>query len=312
MPFSQNLRMRRKALLVGIEADSGSGDETLDASDVVFVDSGVPGVNPGTVDRDELGSTIDAGETIITSLIATLTTDFALRGSGTAGTAPSIGRLLIACGFNQTIVAGTSVTYTLHSDHPETLQMETYEDGVYYKMVGMAGAPSFTFATGGVIMASCNWSGTYHPTDAKGDDPIPAVGSSTTSALVPRGDAGGVFTIAGTPAAVSNFTLDVGNEIANPQDINAPGGVQGASIVRRNLTGSMNPLEVLVATRNLFATFRAGTTLALVVRAGATVGNIVTLNATVKLLGESEADDGGFIRRDYPFQVRSGFSLVFT
>ena len=312
MPFTQNLRMRRKALLVGIEATSGAGGEVLDATDVVFVDTGVPGVNPGTVDRDELGSTIDAGETIITSLIATLTTDFALRGSGTPGTAPSIGRLLIASGFQQTIVAATSVTYTLHSNHPETLEMQLFEDGVYYRMVGMAGAPSFTFSTGGVIMASCNWSGTYHPTTAKGDAVIPAVGASPTSALVPRGDVGGVMTIAGTAAAVSSFTLDIGNEISNPQDINAPGGVQGASIVRRNLTGSINPLETLVATRNLFSTFRAGTTLALVVKAGATAGNIVTLNATVKLLGESEADDGGFVRRDYPFQVRSGFSLVFT
>jgi Phage tail tube protein len=312
MPFSQNLRMRRKALLVAIEATSGSGGETLGPSDVVYVDNAVPGVNPGTVDRDELGSTIDAGETIVTSLVSTMTTDFALRGSGVAGTPPSISPLLIACGFNETIVAGTSVTYVPHSNPPETLQMRMSNDGIFYEMVGMAGAPSFTFSTGGVVMASCNWSGTYHPTTAKGDAAMPAVATSPASALVPRGDVGGVFTIGGTAAAVSNFTLDVGNEIANPQDINAPGGIQGASLVRRNMTGSMNPLETLVATRNLFATFRAGTTLALVVKAGATAGNIVTLNATVKLLNETEADDGGFVRRDYPFQVRSGFSLVFT
>ena len=65
--------------------------------------------------------------------------DVELKGSGTAGTAPEFGDLIRACGFLETIVAGTSVTYTPASDSIPSLSLALYEDGIANKIWGARG-----------------------------------------------------------------------------------------------------------------------------------------------------------------------------
>jgi hypothetical protein len=313
MPFTGVKRSRNKVLLAKIETASGTAETGLLAADVVYVSEANMSPQPNVINLDELGGSIDQGESIVTTLPVQLSTTTPIRGSGTAGTAPSFGKLLKASGMSETVVATTSVTYLPISIPPESLTFWLYEDGLLYKMAGAAGAPTLTLATGAFPSIACNFTGTYPATGAKTDAANPTVTASPTSPLVWRGDIGGTFTISGVAAAVSNFTLDFGNNLVSPEDANASGGIVGTIITARNITGTINPLETSVATRDLFAAFRVGTTVPIVAIVGQTAGNIFRVQATIKFLGETYADDGGVIRRDYPFQVVAGtLQLVFT
>jgi hypothetical protein len=313
MPFTGVKRSRNKVLLAKVEVTSGTAETGLLAADVVYVSEATMSPQPNVINLDELGGSIDQGESIVTTLPVQIATTTPIRGSGTAGTAPSFGKLLLASGMSQTIVATTSVTYAPISTPPQTLTFWLYEDGLLYKMTGSAGAPTLTLATGAFPSISANFTGTYPATGAKTDAANPTVTASPTSPLVWRGDIGGSFKIDTVAAAVSNFTLDFGNNLVSPEDPNASGGIVGTLITARNITGTINPLETSVATRDLFGKFRAGTTAVIEAVVGQTAGNRFTLGATIKFLGETYADDGGVIRRDYPFQVVTGtLSMVFT
>lgn len=313
MPFTGVKRSRNKVLLAQIEAVSGTPETGLVAADVVYVSEATMSPQPNVINLDELGGSIDQGESIVTTLPVQLATTTPLRGSGTAGTAPSLGRILLASAMSETIVATTSVTYAPISTPPETLTFWLYEDGILYIMTGSAGAPTLTLATGAFPSLTCNFTGTYPATGAKTDAANPVITPSPTSPLVWRGDIGGSFEIDAVAAAVSNFTLDFGNNLVSPEDPNSSGGIVGTIITARNITGTINPLETSVATRDLFSDFRAGTTVDIEAIVGQTPGNIITIDATIKFLGENYADDGGVVRRDYPFQVEAGsLAIVFT
>ncbi|UUZ68080.1 hypothetical protein LP416_27835 [Polaromonas sp. P2-4] len=62
-----------------------------------------------------------------------------LASSGTAGTAPKWGPLLMACGFSETLVAVTSATYAPISTGDTTVTLYGYLDGILFKMTACKG-----------------------------------------------------------------------------------------------------------------------------------------------------------------------------
>src|SRR5690606_24696800 len=112
----------------------------------------------------------------------------------------------------------------------------------------------------------------------------------------------GRFKINRLAAAIQNFSIDFGNTLVNPPNPNAVEGFDPAQITGRNITGSMNPAETLVATRDIFADFRAGTKAIVSLSYGSTAGNrlgIVIPNALYT--GETPADRDGIMAKNVPF-----------
>jgi hypothetical protein len=107
------------------------------------VDPGVAGVNAiETVDGisvtqydgEKVTRNVDsieptAGTEINKSPHATWSFNVDASGSGAAGTAPSFGPLLKACGFDETTAAGTSVTYTLSNAKSKTVTLARHTGG---------------------------------------------------------------------------------------------------------------------------------------------------------------------------------------
>src|SRR3990167_10867035 len=71
-----------------------------------------------------------------------------LKGSGTAGTMPRIGPLIRACGFAQTIVSATSVTYLPTSSSYESATIYFFVDGRRHVMTGCRGDLKITCEAG--------------------------------------------------------------------------------------------------------------------------------------------------------------------
>lgn len=118
-----------------------------------------------------------------------------VAGSGVAGTAPKWGRLLQACGFGETVVASTSVTYNLKTDNADIagLTMVGFMDGQRHLATGCRGSAQLMGKVGEFFRVMFNMTGIYAaPTDAAlpfatfGNhvDPLHVSNVNTTNLLV--------------------------------------------------------------------------------------------------------------------------------
>jgi tail tube protein len=177
--------------------------------------------------------------------LMTISFDCEVKGSGAAGTAPEIGVLLLGCGFSETIVASTSVTYKPASSALKSITIYFYEDGLLRKITGARGNCNFSGEVGGPGKFSFSFTGHYSaPTDV-------ALATPTFDTTVPSVWLGmSSFLVDGFAAVVTKFAFDMGNEIAKPGTIIAADGYGEIRITRRNVTGSLDPEQTLVATYN--------------------------------------------------------------
>ena len=205
--------------------------------------------------------------------LATITFDVEVKGSGTAGTAPEIGALLRASSFSETIVASTSVAYTLVSTAQESMTFYFFMDGKRYVMTGAIGTKTADLSVGSYGKFSFSFTGhTAQATDV-------ALATPTYSSQIPPVLVSVPFTIDTYSAVISGLKYDTGVQIAKPPSITAADGYGRMTVTGRNVTGSIDPEDVLIATHDFEARWRAGTAMALTTGViGATAGNRYTIS----------------------------------
>ncbi len=191
-----------------------------------------------------------------------------VKGSGSAGTAPEIGQLLRGCALDETIVASTSVTYAPISDSPESLTIDLYEDGTRIKLTGCRGNADFVGEVGGRLMVSFSFQGHFAgPADVA--FPTPSYDSTVPPILI-----GANFSIGGYGAIIQALNVSLGNSIEVPPNMNAADGYAEVLVTGRDVNGSYNPQQTLVATKDFMAALKAGTLEAIDTGVlGATAGN---------------------------------------
>jgi hypothetical protein len=205
--------------------------------------------------------------------LAEISFDVEIRGSGTAGTAPEINDLLVACGMAETIVASTSVTYTPATDNQQYVTIYYMQDGVRRILEDAVGTFSLNMEAGAIGMISFTFTG-HHGTASD-----TAFGAGTFQSTVPVPVINGGFTIGGYSASVSKLAIDRGNQVVTPPDFNTADGFGQIRIADWDITGSFDPLATLLATKNWVNEWQAGTAQALTTGAiGSTAGNIYTVS----------------------------------
>ena len=195
-----------------------------------------------------------------------------VKGSGSAGVAPDMGALLLGCAMAETIVASTSVTYLPASSSLSSLTIYIYEDGTLIKMTGCAGQPVLAAEVGGRMMIAFSFIGHFSgPTDI-------SLVTPTYDSTVPLIFINGAFDIGGFAAVIQALSVDWGNVIQTPDNFNAADGYGEVRVTGRDVNGSFNPEQPLVASKDFMSIFKAGTEEALDTGAlGATAGNIVRI-----------------------------------
>jgi hypothetical protein len=199
-----------------------------------------------------------------------------MKGSGSAGVAPEIAPLLKACGFAETVVGATSVTYKPSSSQSvhKSSSMYFYDDGLRLIMTGARGKVSFDFQVGKPAMAAFEFIGHFVSIT---DQALPAGTFDTT---VPPMLVNMPFSVGAYSAVISKLALDMGVELAIPENIAATDGYGEIQIIGRKPTGSFNPLRVTIASKDFIADWRSGAALALDSGLiGATGGNRLQLTA---------------------------------
>jgi hypothetical protein len=194
-----------------------------------------------------------------------------LAGSGTAGTAPAWGPLIMACGFAE--ADGVSdVVYTPKSTGFTSGTLYVNIDGVLHEANGCAGNVAFALDARSIPMLRFTFSGLFVPVvDA-------AAFSPTYTAFkkpVPINKQYTTLSLHGLAAVVEALQLDMNNEVPYRNLI----GFEGVSVNDRKPGGSITMEMVGVATHNWFSTIDTAGTGALQLVHGLTAGNIIQIDA---------------------------------
>jgi hypothetical protein len=120
----------------------------------------------------------------------------------------------------------------------------------------------------------------------------------------------------GLTAAVKTLSFKSNCHIEFPEDPNQPDGYGAAQITMRDIGGSVDPLEVLTATRNILADFRSGTERIIHARWGTNAGNRIGVTyPRAAYLNETPKDRSGLRAVDVPFEGRGqdsgGFICIY-
>lgn len=227
-----------------------------------------PAANARMIDRPIIKNTKGKLAQVYGGSLAEISFDVEIKGSGTAGAAPEINDLLVACGMAETVVASTSVTYTPATDDQQYITIYYMQDGVRRILEDAVGTFSLNLEAGGVGMISFTFTG------HKGTASDTAFGAGTFQSTVPAPVINGAFAIGGYSASVSKLSIDRGNQIVTPADISTADGFGQIRIADWDITGSFDPLATLLATKNWVNEWEAGTAQALATGTiGSTAGN---------------------------------------
>jgi len=245
-------------------------------------------------ERPSIKASFGSVQQVYGGTLRTVTFDVELKGSGAAGTAPEMGDLLESCGFAETVVASTSVTYDPASTAIKSVTLYYYQDGTLMKLTGARGNVSFSLPVGEVGKASFTITGHVSAvTDA-------TLVTGTYDSVVPSAFIGAAFSIdSGTPysAVIANLSIDMGGSLSLSPDANSADGYGEVRMTTRDVSGSFDPEHQLVATTPFDADWKAGTNFALTTGAiGGTAGNIYTIALPVIYYREIGPGDRDAIR----------------
>ncbi len=308
-----NLLRKRSGILLKIESTYGSDAVPLVGTDGMLVEN-LKWNNQGLkmVSRPAVRSTLGQLRQLYGGRLINLTFDVELKGSGAAGTAPEIGPALRACGLGETIVASTSVAYSPVSTGIESATAYVFEDGKRHVVTGCRGNVKFTFGAGNKGMASFTLTGhVADPTDV-------AFPSITVDSNAPGIFVQAAFEIDGFSGKISELMFDCGNKISTPEDCNSADAYGDVLIVDRDVNGSINPLDELIANENWIGNFSSNAVMALSTGTVGTAGNqyAITMPA-VSYRDVSPDEREGVASLTLPFGAAENtgddeFTLTFT
>lgn len=269
---------RRMTLAGKVESVEGTA-ETLAAADANALAYDVKfAPNQAFFARKPIAQDLSAYSAIPGARSMRATFKMELKGSGTAGTAPAIGKYLRGCGMSETVSAGVSVTYQRALGTP-SFTMGLYSipaSGNNLRMLlkGARGTFKLSPKIGDPSMLEFDFLGCdITAADLAGITPS---GLETTK---PQPFLNTAFSMHSFAHKVSTFGLDLGNALALREDIAQASGYFSCLIIDGETTFSMDPEKELVATHDYFGLMKAGTEASMSVAIGATAGNICTITA---------------------------------
>lgn len=202
-----------------------------------------------------------------------------LAGSGTAGTAPAFGPLLLGCGMAETIDPGVDVRYSPVTTGQTYLTLACNLDGMQFLLTDAIGTVAFEMNPKGIPVMRFSFLGNYV---AATDTAMPA-GADFTAFLRPL-TVGRIntptFTMDGASPCVEQFSFDLANELVWRELINCG----GARRVDRKPTSTLVIELPTVAVKAWGESVRNNDEMPINVVHGVTAGNIVGViapNATV-------------------------------
>lgn len=292
---------RIKAIAAKLETTTGTA-ESLTATEADFrVYDPQLTENIGIVPR-EMQTALGNEAAIASTKTGTVTFYMYAHGKGSAGVPEWASTFLQACGFDDTVTAGTYIA----TNNGKTATIAVYEDGVKRTLVGAAGTFTVTGTAGNPLRFDFTFTGKLGAEEAE------AMPSPTYPTVIPPLWTGGVTFGSYTPK-LSTLTIDAGNGVILREHAGDATGYFAASITSRNSTGSCDPESV--SGRNWRTQIDAGTEEAMSMVCGGTANNIITIaSAKVQPIRRARGNRNDLMtdQVDLQFNGSSPFTIAFT
>lgn len=272
---------RRMLLSVKIETTEGTAISTAgaDANNLIY---DVSGIDPDIANaaRKPVAADFSPFASISGGRKAAITFKVEVKGSGTLGTAPTIGKLLKLAGFGETLVSSTSATYdpisvAIPSATADFFTLPESGSSLRFRLTGCRmSAFSLVAKVGEPTMIQFTLSGVY--AGVTDQTTLTASGLETT---LPPALLSAAFAAHSFSHKISGFTINENLSGVYREDINLAAGYLSYAITGREPSLSFDPEQELVATHDYFGIQLADTLSTLTTAIGATSGNICTITA---------------------------------
>lgn len=214
-----------------------------------------------------------------------------LAGSGTAGTAPRWGALMKACGFNEVVVASTSVTYTPVSSSFSSVALDFRNDGMKHLILGVRGNVAIEMSAGEIPKLNFTFVGIYGPPTATAN-PSATFTNQAPPVAVNADNTTGV-SVHSYSACMNAFSLDMANNTVFRQ---LAGCSKQILITDRAPSGSITLELPDLGSKDYFSIAAAQTAGAITFQHGQTAGNRATLTMSNCAFDSPTFEDGDGIQ----------------
>ena len=307
------LLSRKRLILAKTETTYGTSAAPSGTDAILVRSLEITPQDSDVVSRDLIRPYLGNSDQLLANTKVRCTFEVELAGSGTAGTAPKFGPLLLACGMAATTVASTSVTYAPVSGSFSSCTITYNIDGVQHLLTGCRGTVTMNCQLGQIPTLQFEMTGIYNaPTDTA----QPAVTYSQVTPLIFKaGNTTGfqLFSYSGCLASV-NFNL--ANEVVYRELV---GCTKQVLITDRKPAGEVSIEAPTIAAKDYFAAALGTATGNLTFAHGTTGGNTVTFTASqVDVVNPSYSDMDGIQMLTVPYVAlpttagNDEFSLAFT
>lgn len=288
---------RKRLILVKKESTYGT-DSTPAGTDALLVRNlEITPIEADVVSRELIQPFLGNSPQLIANARVSLTFQVELAGSGTAGTAPRYGSVLQACGFSETIVATTSVTYAPISASFSSATIYFNNDGILHKATGCRGSFVLNAEVGQIPTIDFTMIGVYNaPTDTA----APSVTySNQASPLIFKQGNTSAFQFFSYSGCLQSVSFDVANETVYRELV---GCTKEVLITDRAPNGTVMIEAVPLATKDFFNIAQTETTGNLTFLHGTTAGNRVTFTAgQCDISNPSYGDQDGIQMLNIPY-----------
>lgn len=293
------LLSRKRTILAKTEVSYGTDPTPTGVANAILVKNlNITPLNAELVSRDLIRPYLGASEQLLASSYISVEFEVEMAGSGTAGTAPAYGPLLLACGMAATTSAGVSVTYAPVSASFSSVTIYYNVDGVLHKVTGARGTVELQIQVGQIPVYRFSFTGLYNaPTDTA----APAVTyTAFQTPLAANSDNTTGFQLHSYSGALQSLSLNVNNSVNYRTLI----GAEDVQMTNRESNGQAVFEAPTIASKDFF-TLALGSTLGnLAITHGTVAGNRVEIaSARAKVVNPTYQDLNGIHMLQVPFQL---------
>ncbi|MEZ5752858.1 MAG: hypothetical protein R3D60_13140 [Paracoccaceae bacterium] len=263
-----------KIFLLALETTYGTAPTLAAADAVLATDIRIMPMEGQDVSRNLERPYMGAQATIPTDLHTKMTFKVELTPSGTAGTAPVVGKILRACGCAQVITAGTSVAYNPVSRNHESVAVHLWVGDTRYALIGARGTATLRVNASAIPVLEVELTGLWSA-PGEASRVVPDLdGQLDADVLVATKANTPTFTIDAVPLVMRSLALNFANRVE-------PRFLIGAERVL--ITGRDEVLETTVealplTTLDPFALAKSAERVAVSLVHGTAAGRILTLS----------------------------------
>jgi hypothetical protein len=297
------------AILFKIETTPGVDAAPTGAADAVLVtDFSVTPLDAQNVDRQFVRPYFGGYGQLVGTASVKIGFSVELAGSGTAGTAPQWGDMMIACAHAEaSLTTPARVEYTPASTGLKTATIYYYDDGVLHKVLGAQGNVKLSATVGNRPTLSFDFVGLYGGVSAATAGatdlsawkaPVAIAKPNVTDITLGCTYSAGAIT-GGTVYASTGLDLDWGNSVSYNPLVSS----ESIDLTNRNVTGKTK-LDLSAADEvTWMGNVRSNVTQSLGMVIGTATGNKIVLYApSVQLINPSKEDLNG--KRVIGFDLR--------